>query len=343
MQKLSMAATGLDASSTEALSKLLHLPQSALTSLDASGNPGIGPASGQVIYNGLVRLLSNISLKLIIQEKHIRVSSILLSSWSAKAPRQHNHRRKGLIVADAVKYSMIWFESTAIQIVPHSLHNHVIILQPVCFDSILFNHQQICEVTTWALLRVADILMCWFVIAMEMIYCMYVGGLMKLVHNFFGFGSGSRKEDQAAGLEEVQHRSRAGEQDWATFDSQEFWWRGHILESGTTKMIVMFFRRVKTILGRAQQFENFNDLWGWVAELQCNDLTNNLVARTSKTKLTWNTVMFVTIISLVAKWELQASMSPHSHKGISHAQAIYRCQNGLIKTSIETAKMDLGE
>ncbi|KAH9566001.1 hypothetical protein CY35_04G108900 [Sphagnum magellanicum] len=54
IQKLSMSSCGLNEESVEALSKVLHLPQSALTSLDASANPGIGPAGGQIIYNGLV-------------------------------------------------------------------------------------------------------------------------------------------------------------------------------------------------------------------------------------------------------------------------------------------------
>jgi hypothetical protein len=54
LQKLSMSSCGLNEESVEALSKMLHLPQSALTSLDASANPGIGPAGGQIIYNGLV-------------------------------------------------------------------------------------------------------------------------------------------------------------------------------------------------------------------------------------------------------------------------------------------------
>lgn len=49
-----MAATGFTIEGVEALSKLLHLPQSKLIQLDISANPGIGPAGGQIIYIALL-------------------------------------------------------------------------------------------------------------------------------------------------------------------------------------------------------------------------------------------------------------------------------------------------
>ena len=49
-----MAATGFTVEGVEALSKLLHLPQSELVELDISANPGIGVAGGQIIYTGLL-------------------------------------------------------------------------------------------------------------------------------------------------------------------------------------------------------------------------------------------------------------------------------------------------
>ena len=54
MQRLSMSATGFTVEGVEALSKLLHLPQSELIYLDIAANPGIGAAGGQMIYNALV-------------------------------------------------------------------------------------------------------------------------------------------------------------------------------------------------------------------------------------------------------------------------------------------------
>jgi hypothetical protein len=49
-----MSATGFSVEGVEALSKLLHLPQSELIYLDMSANPGIGPAAGQTIYTALL-------------------------------------------------------------------------------------------------------------------------------------------------------------------------------------------------------------------------------------------------------------------------------------------------
>ncbi|XP_073386644.1 uncharacterized protein [Physcomitrium patens] len=54
IQRLSMSATGFSVEGVEALTKLLHLPQSELQYLDISANPGIGPAQGQTIYAALV-------------------------------------------------------------------------------------------------------------------------------------------------------------------------------------------------------------------------------------------------------------------------------------------------